>query len=508
MKPVASDRPLAGRYLLEELIATGGMAAVWRARDQVLDRTVAVKILRDDLARDEGLTERFHREAIAAARLTHPNIISVFDSGTEDGTRFIVMEHFLGRSFREVLDERGPLDPEEAIEVVLPVLDALGYAHQQGLVHRDIKPANILVGDDGWVKVTDFGIAKIAIEGSGLTTTGGLLGTVRYVSPEQVEGSALDGRADLFSVGVVLYEAITGRPPFEAETDVATAMIRLTKPPLPPRAIRPGIPRPIEAAVLRALAVRPEDRFPSAEAMRAALDRHAHGTSRGVTRALPVEPEGKSAGSVRRVSTFRSWLLVPLILVIIAAAAVAGGLAVGRLEIGGPLGVRPAPDSGSGSGSGQESGGKVVIAQVRDVDPQGHDGSEHPGETGLAIDGDASTWWSTDHYSSADFGNLKDGVGLWMGFEEKTKVSRVVIRTPTPGWSFQLRAGSLSGAVGARPIPSTDGDTTFTASSERTVVVLEPVSTPGILIWITRLAPDGRRFAAAISEVSVQRSTS
>jgi serine/threonine-protein kinase len=231
MEAVAPKGRLAGRYLLEELIASGGMAEVWRARDDVLARMVAVKILRSDLAEDAALSERFQREAVAAARLNHPNIISVFDTGNDGGVRYIVMEHFAGQSLQEIEAQRA-IGTDEAVSIMLPVLDALGFAHGHGVVHRDVKPGNILVGPSDRVKVTDFGIAKAAHAGADLTTTGALLGTVRYVSPEQVQGGPIDAAADLYSTGVVLYELLTGRPPFSAESDVATAMLRLTADPL------------------------------------------------------------------------------------------------------------------------------------------------------------------------------------------------------------------------------------------------------------------------------------
>src|SRR5436309_1196838 len=293
MEAVAPERRLAGRYVLEELIATGGMAEVWRARDDVLARMVAVKILRADLADDPSLSERFQREAVAAARLTHPHIISVFDTGIDDDTRYIVMEHFAGRSLREILEDRKALPTDESVSIMLPVLDELGFAHGHGLIHRDVKPGNILV-EDGRVKVTDFGIAKAAYAHGDLTTTGAMLGTVRYVSPEQVEGGEIDSRSDLYSAGVVLYEMLTGRPPFAAQTDVATAMMRLTSDPLPPRAIRPGVPRRLEAVVTKAMARRPEDRFLSADAMRAALERHAASVDPSATQAIPLTHPAES----------------------------------------------------------------------------------------------------------------------------------------------------------------------------------------------------------------------
>jgi tRNA A-37 threonylcarbamoyl transferase component Bud32 len=506
MEAVAPNRRLAGRYVLEESIAAGGMAVVWKANDVVLARTVAVKILREDLAREGALAERFHREAVAAAALTHPHIISVFDTGTDDGLHYIVMEHFAGRSLWQVLAQEGPMEPPAATAMLLPVLEALAFAHQQGLVHRDIKPGNILVGDDGWVKVADFGIAKAAYGARDLTTTGALLGTVRYISPEQVQGLPVDGRSDLYSVAAVLYEALTGRPPFEAETDVATAMIRLTQEPTPPRAIRPGISKRLEGVILQGMARDPVDRFPSAEAMHFALDQDAAGPGPQSPDPAATRVRQPSAGRrpggtpARRPATFRSWILVPLILLVLAAAAIATGL----LEIGGPLGVRPAHQ---GSATEPAASAKIPITDVRDFDPQGADRSEHPDQTQLAQDGDSATAWTTDHYDTADFGRLKDGLGLWVGFGEDRNVTRVVIRSPLSGWSFQLRAGSPPDAL-AQPLASESGETTFKADpSGKTVVVLRPASTSGILIWITQLAPDGGRFASAIAEVSVQGST-
>jgi len=500
MEAVAPEQRLAGRYVLEQLIAAGGMADVWRARDNVLARMVAVKILRPDLADDPVLSERFQREAVAAARLTHPHIISVFDTGCDDGTRYIVMEHFAGRSLREILDTRGPVPPGEAVAVMLPVLEALGFAHGHGLIHRDVKPGNILVGDGERVKVADFGIAKAAYAHGDLTTTGAMLGTVRYVSPEQVEGGAIDHRSDLYSVGVVLYEMLTGRPPFAAQTDVATALMRLTTDPLTPRDIRPGISRGVESVVMKALSRRPEDRFPSAEAMRAALERHAGPLDATATGPFPVTPPVGEAAPAGGGSAIRSWMLVPVILIVLAGAAVAAGLAVGKLEIGGPLGVRPAPKASATLASGVT--GKITIAGVRDYDPEG-DGSENPRAAPFAIDGDPATAWRTDHYSTADFGRLKEGVGLWLDLGRPVDVQRVIIRSPLSGWTFELKAGTLQQL--SAPLSSTDGQITFTAfPSGRTTITLQPVKTSGILIWITRLAPDQGRFVAAVSEVSAQ----
>jgi tRNA A-37 threonylcarbamoyl transferase component Bud32 len=497
MEALAPDRRLAGRYVLEDRIATGGMAAVWRARDEVLARPVAVKCLRDELARDQAFAERFQREAVAAARLTHPNIISVFDTGVDQGVSFIVMEYFHGLTLGQLMQREGALDPRRAIGLILPVLGALGFAHREGLVHRDIKPGNILVSPDARVKVTDFGIAKAVLAGGDLTTTGQVLGTVRYLSPEQVQGSEVDARADIYSTGLVLYEMVTGRPAFQAKNDVATAMVRLTRDPLPPRAVRGGISRGLELVILRAIARRPEDRFQSAEAMGGALDRlsaRAEATPPRGTASLPAP------APTTPVSTFRSWMLVPLLVVGIAALAIAGGLAFGRLKLGGPLGLRPAPQQSRTAGSRLVS---LAIVGGADFDPGGDDRSENPGDVPLAFDGNSGTAWTTEHYNSPAFGNLKDGVGLWVDLGKNARVFRVIITSPIPGWRFELKAGTLPNRLSG-PLANSRGETSFRMGSSGTATIeLRPVTARGLLIWITELAPQEGRFAAAVGEVSV-----
>jgi serine/threonine-protein kinase len=499
MDAVGPGATLAGRYVVEERIASGGMATVWRARDQVLARQVAVKILREDLASDPEFRERFRREAVASARLNHPAIINVFDTGTDGSNVFIVMELFPSRTLAAVIQDRGPLEPGAAVDLVIPVLEALGYAHAHGIVHRDIKPANILVAEDGRVKVTDFGIAKAAQASGDLTTTGKVLGTAQYLAPEQVDGSDIDGRTDLYALGVVLYELLTGRPPFDAGTPVATAMLRLTSAPTPPRAIRPGIPRPLETTVLRALARRPDDRFSSAEAMGAALERWADGgpvsAGRPVTEPIAVQA-GLPATRGERRGMFRSWMLIPLALVTVAAVAVALGLAFGQLEIGGSLGVRRAQTH-------QGADAPVVhTVRAQEWDPFG-DRSEHSSEVPLAIDGRAGSSWFTSHYTSADFGRLKPGLGLWVGLGAGVTVTRVEVTSPLSGWTFDLRPGAQPDE-NADPLASTSGQVSFTIRAGRAVIDLPPTRLRGLMVWITRLAPDEGGFAAAVDEIVVR----
>jgi serine/threonine-protein kinase len=493
---------LADRYVLRERIARGGMASVWRADDEVLARPVAIKILHQDLAKDATFLERFRQEAMSAARLSHPRIVRVFDTGTDGALTFIVMELFEGEDLAAVL-KRGPLDPDRAAWIVSCALEGLAHAHEQGLVHRDVKPGNILVGEDGIVKVTDFGVAKAAFS-QDLTTTGRVLGTVSYLAPEQIQGGALDGRSDLYSAGVVLYEALTGRAPFVGETDLATATMRLTEDPMPPRAVRAGIPRGLEKVIMTALARDPEQRYASAEDMRLAIGR-ALGDSTGEIRAVPAAPPRAPAPARDEhghdePSFFRRWGLIPLILVALAAAVAAVGLILGQLGVG-PL--VPGPDGGG------DGGGELTIASAADFDPSGDDRAENPGEVPLAIDGQDETAWETDRYNSALLGGLKSGVGLRVELESEAEIGRLVIQSPLIGWTFQVYAADGLSAdgppdpTGARP--NTDGDRVFTVEDGVAEIDLEPFRGRTVLIWITGLAPEeGGGFRASIAEVTVQ----
>ncbi|HWB71740.1 MAG TPA: protein kinase, partial [Egibacteraceae bacterium] len=298
---VTGPHLLAGRYRLEERIASGGMAAVWRARDEVLARTVAVKILHDHLAADDAFRERFRREAIAAAKLTHANVVGLYDTGRDGHWVYLVMEFVDGVTLKDVISDVGWLEPGQAAAIGEKVARALAYAHDRGLVHRDVKPANILVAGDGTVKVADFGIAK-AEEGEGdLTRTGMVLGTAAYVSPEQVLTQPVDGRADQYALACCLYEALTGQQPFRGESALATAALRLERDPPPPRSLRVDIPRELDAVVRQAMARSPDQRFESADTLADALaafaDADADGpaalsgpTTAALLAGLPADP--------------------------------------------------------------------------------------------------------------------------------------------------------------------------------------------------------------------------
>ncbi len=315
--------PLDGRYRMLSRLGSGGMADVYLARDESLGRLVAVKVLKSSLAADQEFVERFRIEAQAAASLNHRAIVAVYDRGRAGGSPYIVMEYVGGESLKQRLKREGRLEPDEAAALALAVLSALRAAHEQHIVHRDITPANVLIDEHGAVKVTDFGIARVGE--SALTRSGAMLGTTSYVSPEQAQGKPADERSDLYSLGVVLYQMLTGRPPFRGENDVAVALQHVSVAPPNPRSVAEGVPEAYAAVVMRALCKRPEDRYQSAaefaDALRAA----------------------RAAGARRRIQAAG------------AATASAGTTGTGSTGAG-ATGSRVAPAPGSAPGRGAFAG--------------------------------------------------------------------------------------------------------------------------------------------------------
>ncbi|MDP8960466.1 MAG: protein kinase [Actinomycetota bacterium] len=264
-------RMVAERYQLEEPIATGGVAIVWRAHDIVLDRSVAVKLLHPHLTGDSTTVERFRREAQAAAQLTHSNAVAIYDTGIEDDLVYLVMEYVDGPSLRDVIHEQGALDSTVVAALGEQVASALGEAHIHGFVHRDVKPANILLTGEGLPKVTDFGIAKALGQDDTLTTPGTVIGTAAYLAPEQLEGLEVDARADVYALGVLLYECLTGEPAYQGDTPTATAAARLSRELPPPRTVRADISRALDRIIVTATRRDPAERFDDGKAMASAL---------------------------------------------------------------------------------------------------------------------------------------------------------------------------------------------------------------------------------------------
>ena len=245
MTRLAADTVIDSRYQVLKHIGTGGMADVYCARDLQLERKVALKLLHDRFALDEEFVERFRREASFAAGLQHQHVVAVYDRGESDGTPYIAMEYVDGRTLKQLVREDGPLDPARAIDLTIQILRAARFAHRRGVIHRDFKPQNVIVDDEGRAKVTDFGIARAGA--SDMTQTGSIMGTAQYLSPEQAQGHAVNARSDLYSIGVILYELLTGRVPFDAESAVTVALKQVSETPIPPRRRNRSVPPELEA---------------------------------------------------------------------------------------------------------------------------------------------------------------------------------------------------------------------------------------------------------------------
>jgi len=475
---------IAGRYELLESVGAGGMSDVYKARDRILERSVALKVLRSRFGDVPELVERFHREARAVARLSHPNIVAVIDRGVADGYEFIAFEFVEGENLKTTIDRGGPLPLRRAIEVALAVAAGLAFAHEQGFVHRDVKPQNILVTRRGEVKVTDFGIARALASEDGMTQTGTVLGTSAYLAPEQASGRRVTPAADVYSLAVVLYELLTGEVPFAGDNFVSIAMKHLNEPPPSLLERRRDTPRRLAAAVEHALAKDAADRFDSmagfAAELQACLDALAEPD--GEPTLITTIPLAVEASSARRRRIRSRGPLLAGLLALLAAAAV-----VGVLESGGS---RRGVPGGGGAGTATA----VSLRGIGDYDPSGPPDT-HADTAPLATSSGSTTGWYTQIYATPEFGDLMPGLGLLLDAGQATRVARITLSTPTPGFVATVLAGdSPHGTFTADSAPETAGPTTTFA--------LDRLTARYYVLWITRLPPGDK---AQVTDLSASR---
>jgi serine/threonine-protein kinase len=455
------------------------MAAVWEAEDKVLTRRVAIKVLHPHLAGDDGFRTRFRREAVAAARLAHPHIVTTYDTGRDAEVAYIVMELVDGTTLARLLKSSGPLPVAKAVDVAAQVADALACAHAHGVVHRDVKPANILLREDGHVKVADFGIAK-AGAGNDLTRTGVVMGTAKYLSPEQVSGSPADAGSDIYALGIVLYEMLCGSPPFVGDTELSTAVARLTAAPGSLRDRREDIPRSLEAVVLRSLARDPAARFQSAEEMRSSL------------LAVDSDNDEETPPAGLTLTTASPRRSAPRLLV--------GGLAA-LLFLSVAVIIRSGGGGGSSGADGTRKPGLAAPAGPLAVpkalpaisfDPYGDDKAENQATVGNVADGDPNTVWKTQGYND-NFPKLKPGVGVYLDLGRNSRVRSVKVAA-TSGYTAEIYVADRPSAdLPGWGKPRAAGSGTFDVGG---------ASGRYLLVWFTGLPQIDGGYKVEVSEIT------
>jgi len=478
---------IAERYELQELVGTGGMSTVYRAHDRLLERHVAIKMLHEQFTADGESVERFRREARAVAQLSHPNIVTVIDRGEEDDRQFIVFEYVDGENLKALVDREGPLPEQEAIDFALQVAGALGFAHEQGLIHRDVKPQNVLLNDGRQAKVTDFGIARSLDVQGGLTQTGTVMGTSDYIAPEQARGSRVDAQSDVYSLGTVLYELLTGEVPFAGDNFVAVAMQHINQPPPSVRERRPKLSPCVDDVVQRAMAKEPRDRFRSMDEFCAALSAclsELDGTTGAQTVVVAPKRSRRRSRSARPPAERPS--IWPLIMLLAGLAILAGILAAVFTFTDSSQKIR---DVIGGNSKGASGGAPVTLSSVAAYDPFG-DQSEHDADVGLATDRARATYWTTEHYRSF----TKDGVGLVLDAGTSRKLSRLTVESDTAGFTAEIEAGSSPNG----PFAPVSGPRTVGSSTAFTV---RGQAARYYVVWITGL---GDNDAVHVNEVTAR----
>ncbi len=477
--PRAGDL-IADRYTLEALVGSGGMSTVFCALDAQLDRRVAIKILHERFADDGEYVERFRHEARSVAQLAHPNIVTVIDRGEDQGRQYIVFEFVDGKNLKELIVRSGPLPLQRAVELAIAVADGLAFAHERGLVHRDVKPQNVLLTENGSVKVTDFGIARSLDVGRGLTQTGTVVGTGEYLAPEQATGGVVSPATDVYSLGVVLWEMLTGRVPFEGDNFVAVALRHVNEAAPDIRDLRSDVPPRLAAAIDQALQKDPARRFPTmqefAEELRACLVSLG---SEGATEVIRRGAVPRAARKRTRMRRSRWPLEYVAIAVLIGVAALVAGLLLG-----------------GGGGTGGAAGSTPVrLHGVTSYDPVGQEQQDFGGTAPNATDGNPATTWNTETYNTPEFGGLKSGVGLVLSSGRSVALKSLTVTTSTPGFVAEIEVGNSASGPFAVDSASraVNGTTTFT---------LDGKSGSYWLVWLTQLGP---QRTAAISTVTARK---
>jgi serine/threonine-protein kinase len=470
---------IAERYEIEELVGHGGMSSVYKARDSLLERHVALKILHEQYSADEDFVERFKREARSVAQLQHPNIVTVIDRGEEDGRQFIVFEYIDGENLKEHVVRKGRLDAREALEIALEVAHGLAFAHDQGLVHRDVKPQNILLNGDGRAKVTDFGIAR-SVDVDGMTQTGTVLGTSNYIAPEQASGQRVDAHSDVYALGVVLYELLAGELPFPGESFVAVAMKHMHEPAPNLLDVRGDVPLRVAAAVDRALEKDPEQRFPTMDAFAAELEACLAELDQPDGEATMVIPSAQRA--TKRRKQVSRWPIGIALLALLAVAGIVIGLLASR---------------GSNDGGTPAASKRVQIAGVTSYDPFGDNKEENSAAAINTTDRNPATYWSTERYNDAPSLD-KPGVGVVLDAGTLVQLAQLTVVTDTPGFTAQVEATNTQGGTPEKISDSkvVGRTTTFDLSANGPKRYY--------VIWITKLPPDDH--VAHVNEVRAFKS--
>jgi eukaryotic-like serine/threonine-protein kinase len=456
---------IAGRYEVEELVGHGGMSSVYKARDALLERHVALKILHEQYSTDEDFVERFKREARSVAQLQHPNIVTVIDRGEEDGRQYIVFEYIEGENLKEHVVRKGRLDVREALEIADEVARGLAFAHEQGLIHRDVKPQNVLLNGDGRAKVTDFGIAR-TLDVDGMTQTGTVLGTSNYIAPEQASGQPVDAHSDVYALGAVLYELLAGEVPFPGESFVAVAMKHMHEPAPNLLDVRRDVPLRVAAAVDRALEKDPEQRFPTMDAFAAELEACLAELEQGPDGdKTMVIPSARRAA--RRRKQVSRWPIVIGLLALLAIAAIVIGLIAA---------------GGTNNGGTPAASKRIEVTGLTSYDPFGDNKEEHSAAAVNITDRDPATYWSTERYNDAPSLG-KPGVGVVIDAGTVVDLAQLVVVTDTPGFTAEIEATNTQGGTPEKVSDSkvVGKTTTFDINSNGPKRYY--------VIWITKLPP-------------------